>query len=1349
MGVFPGARCAPGAGAKRCFAGPRAALLGSFLALVSPGSPGAAAPELTAQERAWLDEHGPIRVGNNPAFAPIDFDDERGRPAGVAADVMDLVQKKLDLKVEHVRGQTWDEAFEALRAGRIDVLLQAGRSPEREPLFLFTQPYFSFRSVVVVRNDMPFVPNLEALVDRRFALVRNYNETNLMRAAYPQIDARLVDSTEEALRLVSAGEVDATIGNVAVLHYKILQLGLTNLKVATTADSGVERYVQMAVRRDAPQLVAILNKGLAAISPAERKAINDRWFTVEIERGVDPARVVWWAAWAAAGVALLALFVSWWLRRLRLEIDYRRESEARTAAAEGLLRLVTDTIPGLIVHTAIGPERGARREWRFMSGQMPARYGLDIEFLRQHDLFDFIVPDDRPRVHETMVASMKTLAPWAMSYRVTLPDGVVRWHYNEAMLRREPDGTTLITSYVSDITERMQLEAQLAAAKEQAEAAERRLVDFTGSVPGTVLQVVVAEDLSLSVDFITGRMLPGYGLDREVYVRDFMKLWDLIVPEDRDHAEKTIFTAIRNLAPLQIAYRIRIPSGEIRWNLNETFSRLAPRGIIVTSYISDITERKQLEEQLAAAEQQLRVVTDAIPGFILHTHVARDGFAPTVRFVSGQLSARYGIDNRHWLDFQNQIEFIVPEDRALAVQAMVDAVKSRKPWAVTYRVRLPDGRIRWNLHEASVRPEPDGGTSVISYINDITERKELEQQLALAKEQAETASRTKGEFLANMSHEIRTPLNAIIGLSYLATRGDAPPRTRDYLDKIKSSAQALLGIVNDILDVSKIEAGKLTLERTAFSLDDVLSHLADVIGHKASEKGLELLFAVPPELPRELYGDPLRLGQILLNLASNAVKFTDRGQVVVAVREVRREDERIWVEFAVTDSGIGMTREQLGRLFEAFSQADSSTTRRYGGTGLGLSISRSLVHKMGGDIEVSSEPGKGSEFRFCIPLERGAAAPAPVAELGSLAGLRVLVADDSETSRAIIGACLASFRFAPEAVPSGRAALGALRRAAQTDAPFRVVLLDWRMPDLAGEDLVREIRALGLTPPPALIVVSGHTREELNSRADALNLDGVVHKPFSSSFLLESILHAVGAAIVVPELPPAEEAPALQPGRLAGQRVLVVEDNPMNQQVVRELLERAGATVTLANNGREALERAGAGDFELILMDLQMPEVGGIEAAETLRASGCKVPIVAMTASAMPGDDERCLAAGMNDYLSKPLNLERLSATLERLLALGDAPPPRPRKAAPAPAGRALSPELPRLLETLRAQLEMSDSGAVDTLDQIRHALSGAPGSRSFRELVRLVDTFSFEAALGKLEQARADLGLGRGGNGR
>jgi PAS domain S-box-containing protein len=1325
--------------------GKRAVLLGFFLAVLpytapavylvaTPGS----LPELTPHEQAWIAAHPVIRVGNDPGWMPIDFDDERGQPVGVAADLLKLVGERLGLRFEAVPGQSWQEAYAAAQRREVDLLLALGRDPDREQQFAYTEPYITFRSVVVVRDDVPFVPDISALLGKRFALVRDYNETDLLRRQYPQMNVLLVESPDDALKLVSAGQADATVGSIAVLHFKIRLLGLSNLKVAAPTDEA-DRMVYMGVRKDWPELAALLNKGLASITAEERAAIVDRWFSVEFERGLDPGRVVSWSLAATAGLAAAGVLGFWWLRRLRLEVEYRRESEARTVAAERRLRLVTDTIPGLIVHTAIRPGPGARREWRFMSGQMPARYGLDIEFMRQHDLFEFIEPDDRPMVQATMTASMKSLAPWQMSYRIRLPNGELRWHHNEASLLREADGTTLVTSYVSDITERKQLEQQLAEAKEHAEAAERRLRDFTDSVPGMVLQVVVAGDSSLRVDFITGRMLAGYGLDREQYVRDFMKLWDLIIPEDREKSEKAIWAAISSLAPLQIAYRIRIPSGEVRWNLNETFSRREPRGIVVTSYISDITERKRLEDQLSAAEQQLRVVTDTIPGFILHIHLAH-GFEPTVRFASGQLSARYGVDNQHWMDFRHQIEFIVPEDREAVLNKMLASVKSRESWQVTYRVRLPDGQIRWNLHEATVRAEPDGSTSVISYINDITERIQLEQQLAVAKEQAESASRTKGEFLANMSHEIRTPLNAIIGLSYLATRGEAPPRTRDYLDKITSSAQALLGIVNDILDVSKIEVGKLTLEHTPFDLDDVLTHLSNVVGHKAAEKGLELLFSIPREVPRHRVGDPLRLGQVLLNLVSNAIKFTEHGQIVVSVRPQPGDDGKAWLEFSVSDSGIGMTPEQLGRLFEAFTQADTSITRKYGGTGLGLSISRSLVERMGGRIEAQSEAGRGSTFRFRIPLEVGAA---PVAAAGPslapLIGLRVLVADDNAASREILGAYLQSFEIEALAVATGRAALDALAQGAREGRPFRLVLLDWRLPDMGGDELVRAIRALDLRPPAALMLVSALGREDLVEHGERLDLDGVLTKPFNPSLLLESIIRALGGGAAVRAFPPAEEAPALQPGRLAGMEVLVVEDNLMNQLVVRELLEAAGAAVTIAGNGRQALEQVELRTFNLILMDLQMPVLDGIEAARRLRASGCRVPIVAMTASALPGDARRCLDVGMNDYLSKPLNLARMSSVLERVLELGGpAPPPAPRTGAAPGMAEALGP----LLATLRTQLGMNDSSAVDTMDRIQHVLDGRPRPRSVRELAQLVDAFSFEAALLKLEQASADLGL-------
>jgi len=1057
--------------------GKRAVLLGFFLAAAPLNLPAVhlVVPDddqpltLTAEEQAWVAAHPVIRVGNDPSWMPIDFDDERGQPAGVAADMLKLISKRVGLTFEAVPGQSWAEAYAAAQRREVDLLLAIGRGPEREHHFAFTQPYIAFHSVVVVRNDLPFVPDMSALLERRFALVRDYNETEMLRAQYPQLNVLLVETPDDALKVVSTGQADATVGNIAVLHFKIRQLGLSNLKVAAPADQK-ERLVYMAVRKDWPQLATILDKGLASISAQERAAIVNRWFSVEFERGLDPGKVVTWSVFVAAGLLAASLLVVWWLRRLRLEVAYRRESEGRTVAAERRLRLVTDSIPGFMVHTRVRP-----------------------------------------------------------------------------------------------------------------------------------------------------------------------------------------------------------------------------------------------------------------------------GWKQEVQFVSGRMSARYGFDVDYWREFANLIDFIVPEDREAVLKAMAESVKSCAPWQLTYRVRLPTGEIRWNLSEANLRRDPDGSTSVTTYITDITERKHLEEQLAVAKEQAESANRTKGEFLANMSHEIRTPLNAIIGLSYLATRGDPPPRMRDYLEKIKSSAQALLGIVNDILDVSKIEVGKLTLEHTGFDLDDVLTQLANVVGHKAGEKGIELLFSVPREVPRYLLGDPLRLGQVLLNLTANAVKFTEKGQIVVAVREARRDDERVWLEFSVSDSGIGMTPEQLSRLFEAFTQADSSITRKYGGTGLGLSISQSLVARMGGCIEAQSQPGEGSVFRFSIPLEVGIAPSVAGPSLAPLIGLRVLIADDNAASREILTGYLQSFEIESQAVATGAAALEALRQAVADQQPFRLVLLDWRLTDMSGEELVRAIRALTLQPAPALVLVSALSRDELASRSEELHPDGVLAKPFNPSLLLETMIQALGGGAAVRAFPPPDEAPALQPGRLCGMRILVVEDNLMNQQVVRELLETAGASVTVAADGGQALEQVELHAFNLILMDLQMPGIGGIEAARRLRAGGCTVPIVAMTASAMPGDAQRCLDAGMNEYLSKPIDLARMSAVLERLLAL--APVRAAPRVAPATA-RAPSPELPELMETLRQQLRMHDSGAVDTLDRIQQALDRAPGPRSFHELVKLVDAFSFEAALARIDQARADLGL-------
>ena len=634
--------------------------------------------------------------------------------------------------------------------------------------------------------------------------------------------------------------------------------------------------------------------------------------------------------------------------------------------------------------------------------------------------------------------------------------------------------------------------------------------------------------------------------------------------------------------------------------------------------------------------------------------------------------------------------------------------------------------------------------------SDIDERRRTTQALRKAREAADTANAAKGDFLANMSHEIRTPMNTIVGMTHLALNTELTPKQESYLSKVKMAADSLLGIINDILDFSKIEAGKLELERIDFSIEEVLNSLRDMAAGHAHDKGLEMLFDIDPALPAALIGDPLRLGQILTNLATNAIKFTEEGEVVVQVSQANREAGSARIQFSVRDTGIGIDAEQQANLFTPFSQADSSTTRKYGGSGLGLAICKDLVDRMGGRIWVDSLPGKGSTFGFEVDFAVSNAVAESLPILAEDLNLeRALVVDDNEAAREVLQQMLEGMGIPASVTSSGAEAIAELEAACRQQRPRRLVLMDWNMPGMDGVEATRKIRSnAAISVQPVIIMVSAYSREQALHDVRETGPDDFLAKPVSPSSLFNAISQQFSGE-ARQHARTISDRFAISPASagLRGARILLVEDHALNQELAMEVLGGAGMEVTLANNGREAVDLVERHEFDGILMDIQMPVMDGYAATREIRKKPGlgDLPIIATTANALAGDREKALAAGMNDHIPKPMDIDAALATIAHWIKPATSGPVSSTEDLPGisrNAGLKVSHGDPKLYRKLLARFAATETSFaerfqaaladqdLESAERHAHSLKGVAGN---------IGALALQSAAGNLEQATSD----------
>ena len=1220
--------------------------------------------ELNDSERRWLGENPVISVlvdNNKPPFSYIN---SSGQWQGIAIDYLKLLEERLGITFQLHDEPVWADALSLAYRHDVDAVAMLQKTEERSRYLSFTRPLVSVPAVILARVSDNSIRSPAHLKGKKVGFAPGYVTYELFREKYPGINFVQIPDIATGLNQVASGVLDAVVVNLASASHEIERMKITNLQVV--AEAGFNYEFSMASRNNSPELASILAKAVDTITPEDRETLESSWLS--IHGGL-------WRPNKELFIGLVLILVTlilivYWNRRLTIEIADREKAEEGLRIRSELDRLLSDISRHFMdqpVHQAndyflsqLGgylhaeavcifswkPRARIEYYWSCRPDPDPAAFEplFDHDFTGVYgevktDQVNILVRDEVLRkgdlegaaILDGLGVSLAVYAPMMLFGRVVGGIGLINIPEKYQVYIHEMDLLHRMGELVAVARDRQNAEDALRVSEERyqlaMDAASDGLWDWD----------VTGDNMYFSPRYQT---MLGYRPTE--LLGNIRAWWRLLHPEDKS---STIHFFEHQLetsdSSFQFVYRIRRKNGSyctVRSKGKVVFRDAMGKPMRVIGTTVDITHQIERERELSMARFSLDSAGDHIHWF------RRDGYH---KYVNESACKALGFSQEELL--QLSIMDINPAVTHSSWKKLWEQLVLRKGMTYETLRKTSDGTV-FPVEITANYMEYEGEGYLFASGRNITDRKQAEEALHKAKEVADQANQAKSNFLANMSHEIRTPMNAIIGLSHLVQETQLSCQQRDYISKIQTSAHDLLGIINDILDFSRIEAGKLNMENIEFDLGSVFDNVYNLSSIKAREKGLTLTYDIQPDVPRHLWGDPLRLGQILINLTHNALKFTSEGEVNVSAGLISSRQDVVRLQFSVTDTGIGISQQQQGKLFQSFSQVDGSTTRKFGGTGLGLAICKNLVNMMNGDISVDSEPGRGSTFRFSAEL--GVAHQARVLE-HSLAGVRVLVVDDNPEARALLISHLQTTGCEIRESGHGYEALALLKeKNSSADEAFSLVLIDWRMPDIDGIELAESIHKLQLAIEPRLIMVSAYGREELMARASG-EVDAFLIKPVNRSVLVETILRTL-------ERPNIVKTEVIEKARfceiIPRGRILLAEDNEINRQVARELLQGMGLEVVMVTNGIEAVEQVKREDFDLVFMDIQMPEMDGYQATRIIRKKlgKDKLIIIAMTAHAMTGDRERCLRAGMNDHISKPLSPDALRQMVRHWLQVGE-----------------------------------------------------------------------------------------------